>query len=250
MPRSLVLFDVDGTLIDTARAGRFAIERSFHRVFGIDGVSARAAGVEYAGRTDPAILEDTALAIGVTPELYRERREEIERRFLDELSAEMRRVEPRRRVLPGVLPLLCDLDARDDVWLGLVTGNLEAGARTKLEPFGLNRFFPSGGFASDHPDRRQIARIAHERLSALAGVVFPPSRVTVVGDTELDVDCAKANGFRSVAVDYGWASRASLERAAPDHLLDDLGDRERTLRALGLGAGPREGTRPRKRSRI
>jgi len=238
MPPSLVLFDVDGTLVDTARAGRFAIERAFQRLFGIDGVSASAAGVEYAGRTDPVILEETALAVGVTPELYRDRREEIEQRFLDELSVEMRRVEPRRRVLPGVLPLLGVLDARDDVWLGLVTGNLEAGARTKLEPFGLNRFFPAGGFASDHPDRRQIARIAHERLSALAGTVFPPSRVTVVGDTELDVDCAKANGFRSVAVDYGWAPREGLERAAPDHLLDDLGDFERALCALGLGAGP------------
>ena len=238
MARSLVLFDIDGTLIDTARAGRFAIERAFQRLFGIDGVSARASGVEYAGRTDPVILEETALAVGVTPELYRDRREEIEERFLDELSVEMRRGEPLRRVLPGVLPLLGELDARDDVWLGLVTGNLEAGARTKLEPFGLNRFFPAGGFASDHPDRRQIARIAHERLSALAGTDFLPSRVTVVGDTELDVDCAKANGFRSVAVDYGWTPREELERAAPDHLLDDLGDLERALCALGLGAGP------------
>jgi len=234
MDASLILFDIDGTLIDTAGAGRQAIERSFRNVFGIGDVSARSASVRFAGRTDPMILEDIARAAGIDEDSYREKRAELEQGFLDELRVEMARSEPRRRLLPGVLPLVEELAARDDVWLGLLTGNLEIGARTKLEPFGLNRFFPQGGFSSDHSDRRQIARIAHEKLAAHAGIPFPPSRVTVVGDTEHDIDCAKANAFRSVAVDSGWVSRESLERAEPDHLLDDLTDRDRSLAALGL----------------
>jgi len=234
MDASLILFDIDGTLIDTAGAGRQAIERSFRSVFGIDDVSARSAAVPFAGRTDPVILADIARAAGVDEDSYQENRGELERSFLDELRVEMARSEPRRRILPGVLPLVRDLDSRDGVWLGLITGNLEIGARTKLEPFGLNRFFPDGGFSSDHPDRREIARIAHEKLAAHAGIAFPSNRVTVIGDTEHDIDCAKANRFRSVAVDSGWVARESLERAEPDHLLDDLTDRDRSLAALGL----------------
>lgn len=234
MPASLVLFDVDGTLIDTAGAGRQAITRAFGRVFAAGEVATRAAGVEYAGRTDPLILADVARALGVAGRDYEARRAELETAFLDELTREMRRAEPRRRVLPGVLALLEDLAARDGVWLGLVTGNLEAGARVKLEPFGLNRFFPGGGFSSDHPDRREIARIARDKLAVQAGVEFPAERVAVVGDTPLDVDCARANGFRAVAVDTGWVPRAALERAAPDALLDGLEDRERALAALGV----------------
>ena len=173
MPASLVLFDIDGTLVDTASAGRQALERAFAAIFEVDGVSARAAGVEYAGRTDPLILADVARAIGVAERDYDARRDDLKRRFLDELASEMRRPEPRRRALPGVAKLLEVLDARENVWLGLLTGNLEAGARAKLEPFGLNRFFPDGGFSSDHHDRREIARIAREKLTARAGIPFP-----------------------------------------------------------------------------
>lgn len=234
MAASLILFDIDGTLVDTAGAGRRAIERAFLLLFGIEDVSARSAGVAFAGRTDPVILEDVALAVGIDPQVYRMRRGELERTFLDELSREMARSEPRRRVLPGVVPLLEDLTTRAGVWLGLLTGNLEIGARIKLEPFGLNRFFPDGGFSSDHRDRRQIARIAHEKLSVYAGIRFSAASVTVVGDTEHDVDCAKANRFRSVAVDSGWVSRETLERAGPDYLLPSLADRGRALEALAL----------------
>ncbi len=108
------------------------------------------------------------------------------------------------------------------------------GARAKLEPFRLNRFFPTGGFASDDPDRRKIAEIACRKVSELTGIAFEAAQVTVVGDTEHDVDCARANGFRAVALDSGWVSRETLERARPDVLLDDLSDRARVLEALQL----------------
>lgn len=234
MRTSLILFDVDGTLVDTAGAGRVAMDRTCERVFGIDRIADKTAGVQYAGMTDPVILEAVVRAAGIDGDLFQTARDELQRVFLSELDAEMRRPESRRRVLPGVVPLLDELEARADVHLGLATGNLEAGARAKLGYFDLNRYFAAGGYSSDHRDRREIARIAWERLSERTGIRFPPDRVVVVGDTEHDVDCARANGFRSVAVDSGWVTRESLVRAKPDVLLDDLSDRERTLRALGI----------------
>ena len=137
-------------------------------------------------------------------------------------------------MLPGVRAALDALEERPGVHLGLLTGNIEAGARTKLDAFGLNRYFPDGGFASDHPDRPTIARLAREKLSRRSRLTFSPSATVVVGDTEYDVDCGRANGFRTVAVDSGWVSREALEAARPDALLDDFTNLSAVLEALGL----------------
>lgn len=232
--RRLILFDIDGTLIDVAGAGRVAMERACQRVFGIDEVSERCSGVRFAGMTDPVILESLARAVGIADVEYASRRDEFRAVFVEEMQGEMARPDPRRRTLPGVASLLEQLEARDDVHLGLLTGNLEAGAWAKLEFFGLHRYFAGGGFASDHRDRREIARIAWLRLIELTGVGYPAERVVVVGDTEHDVDCARANGFSAVAVGSGWVSREALERAGPDELLDDLSDSSRVFAAFGL----------------
>lgn len=232
MQAKLILFDVDGTLIDVAGAGRRSMEGAFREVLGVDGLE-RAGAVPYAGRTDPLIFASMAEACGVDLATFREREDDLVRSFVRALETEMQRPDPRRRVLPGVRALLETLEAMDGVHLGLLTGNIEAGARIKLEPFDLNRFFPAGGFASDDPDRRAIARIARGRMSELTGIVFPPEAVTVVGDTDHDVDCARANGFRAVVVDSGWVPRERLERSRPDVLLDDLGD-PGVMAALGL----------------
>jgi phosphoglycolate phosphatase-like HAD superfamily hydrolase len=232
--RSLVLFDVDGTLVDTDSAGRRAAEGAFGETFGIDSVATRAEGIRFAGMTDPAIFRALASAARIDPATYVARTESLVESYLRFLAADMRRPSRRRRVMPGIDPLLRSLRGRESVWTGLVTGNLEAGARIKLEPFGLNVFFASGGFGSDHPDRREVARVAWARMSELAGFEFPRDRVTVVGDTEKDVDCARANGFRAVAVESGWVSAEELERSTPDALFADLTDLPAVLRAFNL----------------
>jgi phosphoglycolate phosphatase-like HAD superfamily hydrolase len=234
MTPTLVLFDVDGTLVNTAGAGRRALERSFQTVFGLDDIATAAARVRFNGKSDPTIIADIARESGVAlPEIGR-RYPDLQRAYLDALRDELSRPDPRRRTMPGVTALLEILVARADVVLGLVTGNIEEGARAKLEVFGLNRFFAGGGFSSDHPDRAEIARIAHERLSRRAGHRFPPRRVIVVGDTELDVACARANGFVAIAVESGWMPREQLEAAAPDALFSDLTDTAAVLAAMRL----------------
>ncbi len=232
MRARLILFDIDGTLVDTAGAGKRAMEFAFRQVFDVDRF-ADGAAVAFAGRTDPAIIQSLAEAFGIEPDSLRSRREELLRVFVDALESEMRRPDPRRRVLTGVVPLLERLAAANGVHVGLLTGNLELGARVKLAAFDLNRFFPTGGFSSDDPDRREIARIARRRLAEFTGIEFGPADVTVVGDTHHDVDCARANGFRAVAVHSGWVPREQLERSAPDVLLDDLGH-PGVMQALGL----------------
>ena len=234
MMRTLVLFDIDGTLVDTAGAGRRGLTSSFRVVFGLDGVEEAAERVRFGGKSDPTIIAEIGREAGLPPTLVAERYAELQAAYLDALGAELARPNAARRVLPGVSALLEGLAARKDVVLGLVTGNIEAGARAKLSAFDLNRYFPDGGFSSDHPDRGEIARIAHERLSRRAGFRFPPQDVVVVGDTELDVACAHANGFRAIAVESGWIPRVVLEAARPHALFADLTDREAVMSAMGL----------------
>jgi phosphoglycolate phosphatase-like HAD superfamily hydrolase len=233
MDERLILFDVDGTLVDTAGAGKSAIQEAFLEIFGIDAVAMATRTRRFAGMTDPTIFSSLSREAGISDGLYRSRRDELHDCYLEHLRAVMRRDDPRRRILPGVLPLLEDLDSRSDAHTGLLTGNLEAGARIKLEPFGLNRFFPDGGFSSDHCDRREIAAIARDKLSHRYGIRFSSSSVVVIGDTVHDVDCARANGFRSIAVETGWVRRSSLEAADPDTVFEDLTDLQAVLRAIG-----------------
>ncbi len=132
MQPKLVLFDVDGTLVDTAGAGRRAMERAFHGVFGVDGFE-RAARVAFAGRTDPVILESTAEAIGIEPHEFRRRRVELEACFVREIEAEMRRPDDRRRVLPGVPGLLEALETMDGVSVDTAELALVPKTMTELE---------------------------------------------------------------------------------------------------------------------
>jgi phosphoglycolate phosphatase len=237
MAPRLILFDIDGTLVDAAGSGRRAMSRAFEEVFEIGSIEESSRSVRFAGMTDQDILDALAEVAGIESGRLDRARRQLEPAYLRALAAELARPDARHRAMPGAVELVRTLDQRDAVYLGLVTGNVRQGARAKLEPFGLNAFFPDGGFGSDHRDRRELARIARQRLSHMAGHAFATRCVVVVGDTEQDVDCARANGFRSVAVEAGHTPRAVLEAATPDALLPDLADLPRTLTALGLGTG-------------
>jgi phosphoglycolate phosphatase-like HAD superfamily hydrolase len=234
MRPTLVLFDIDGTLVDTAGAGRLGLEASFRTVFGIDDIAGAASGVRFDGKTDPTIIAEIARAAGLEDGEVEARYAELQGAFLIALREQLALPNSRRRVLPGVRSLLDVLAARPDVFLGLVTGNIEEGARVKLDAFGLNRYFVDGGFSSDHPERGEIARIAHQKLSRRAGFRFPADRVMVIGDTEMDVACARANGFRAIAVASGGTTEDQLLAAEPDALFGDLTDASAVLRAMGL----------------
>ena len=234
MRPTLALFDIDGTLVDSGGAGRLALQAAFRSVFGLHNVLGSTSRVRFNGKTDPTIIADIAREIGIPAVDVEARYAELQEAYLHALRTELAVSSPHRRVMPGVRPLLDLLAARPDVFLGLVTGNIEEGARTKLDAFGLNRYFIDGGYASDHPERSEIARIAHQRLSRRAGFRFPVDRVMVIGDTELDVLCARANGFRAIAVESDGVPRERLVAARPHTLLADLTDARAVLAAMGL----------------
>ena len=124
------------------------------------------------------------------------------------------------------------LSARDDALIGLLTGNIEEGARVKLRPTGLWPLFRVGAFGSDDADRRRLPAIACARARAMTGRDFPFERVTIIGDTPLDVDCARACGARAVVVATGLYPAEALAACGPDVLFSDLAQVDRVLDAL------------------
>ena len=234
MEPTILLFDVDGTLVDTAGSGRYAFQAAFLDTFGVDAVMKAERTVRFAGMTDPLIIDALADAGGIARDELESKNGSLLDSFYHHLQVETDRLKDESRLLPGVHPLLERLAAMDRVFTGLITGNLERGARIKLEPFDLNRFFPTGGFGSDHSERSQVARIAAEKMNRHHGIDISASKVVVVGDTEHDVTCARANGFRSVAVQHKWVSKDRLMAANPDAYLPDLTDIPLVLAALRL----------------
>jgi phosphoglycolate phosphatase-like HAD superfamily hydrolase len=224
----LVLFDVDGTLITSRGAGRRAMRTALERVFGAaGGIDA----YDLRGRTDTRIVHDVMGALGWEPARVKERLDDFFEAYLAGLAAE---IGDGRHVvsLPGVAAVVERVAQAPDAVPGLVTGNIEEGARIKLLPTGLWPHFRVGAYGSDHMDRRRLPGLAARRAHALVGHAFAPADVVVIGDTPHDIDCARAFGAVAVAVTTGQYTRDELLAERPDHLFDDLGDVDRVLAAI------------------
>jgi phosphoglycolate phosphatase-like HAD superfamily hydrolase len=226
-PTRLVLFDVDGTLITARGAGRRALSRAMEEAYGVQGPGER---YDWRGQTDPRIVLDVMGAAGVPPDRVREGLDRCFEAYARHLAREV--AAGAVEALPGVTDLVPWLGGEPRVLLGLVTGNIEAAARIKLQPVGLWDWFRTGAFGSDDADRRRLPSLAARRAQALTGRRFGPEDVVVVGDTPRDIECARAFGARAVAVATGLFPRDELAAHAPDLLLDDLGDPERAAEAL------------------
>jgi phosphoglycolate phosphatase-like HAD superfamily hydrolase len=224
----LVLFDIDGTLITSRGAGRRAMRIAFERVFGTAGGIDR---YDLRGRTDTRIVHDVMGAEGWEPARVSERLDDFFEAYLGGLVAEIGDGQG-VMMLPGVAEVVERLAESSEVALGLVTGNIEQGARIKLQPTGLWPRFRVGAYGSDHMDRRRLPSLAARRAHALLGREFPPPDVVVIGDTPHDVDCARACGAVAVAVATGQYPREALLADRPDHFFEDLSDTDRVLRAL------------------
>ena len=211
----LCLFDIDGTLLIKASDDhRDAMHAAIRRVYGIRDPAA--APVEAAGRTDPAIARQIVLQLGGSAERFEERLRDLKRVAAEEYAKRCRS-DLRAHVADGVTELLEQLAARDDVILSLVTGNLEPIARLKLQRAGIGHFFACGhgGFGSDHEDRTELPGIARSRAGT-RGRPHPREDTVVIGDTPLDIACARADGVRCIAVPTGPYGADAL--AGADHV--------------------------------
>jgi phosphoglycolate phosphatase len=224
----LFLFDVDGTLVTARGAGRLAIGHALASTYGTTGPIET---YDFRGKTDQRIvwdlvraagLDDARIASGLTA-------------CFETYVAELRRLigdGSRVTIMPGVRDLVRALAGRDDALVGLLTGNIEPGARVKLAPTGLWDLFRVGAFGSDDMDRRRLPAIACERALQVTGRRFGFEQVTIIGDTPLDVDCARACGAVAVAVATGFHPAEDLKACAPDLFFADFADVSASLAAL------------------
>lgn len=220
----LVLFDIDGTLLDCGVQVRGILAEAMNEVFG---VTADVDGYDFAGRTDDRIASDLLLQAGVAPERVKEGLPALRREYVERLEASLDG--KRMRLLPGVRELLTRLSHREDVVVGLLTGNWEGGARVKLSRFELDPFFLCGAYGDDCLDRRQLPPKALAAAAAASDHTFPPPAVVIVGDSPLDVDCARHHGIPSLAVATGRATLSQLTEAGADWVIPGL-DAVGTLR--------------------
>jgi phosphoglycolate phosphatase-like HAD superfamily hydrolase len=210
------LFDIDGTLIASGGAGKAALEAGFAEEFRTKAVIEK---LSLSGRTDRSIVRDLLRSSGIEPS---------DANIARTLSAYLRHLPQHlttntvARVLPGVVDVLVRLSVREDVLVGLLTGNIRAGAEVKLGHFGLFEHFAFGGYGDLHWDRDDVAREALAEVRFLLGARTDPERIWVIGDTPLDIRCARAIGAKAVAVATGWHSREELATHQPDLLFSDL----------------------------
>ena len=227
----LFLFDIDGTLVNAGGVGRVAVTNALNEVYGTTGPID---GYDFRGRTDPRIVLDLLGDAGWDEADIRARLAiyfNVYLRELDTLVGDGARV----RVLPGVADVVRALSARGDAVVGLLTGNIEPGARVKLRSTGLWPLFRVGAFGSDDVDRRRLPAVARQRALESLGHDIPCNRVTIIGDTPLDVDCARASGALAVAVATGRYTGDELSACSPDVLFADLSDVDAVLDALCRG---------------
>lgn len=224
----VVLFDIDGTLVLTGGAGMRAMNRACAEIAGAGDALDE---VPVAGRTDWIILHDAMHKLGKV--LQEELLATIRTRYVRYLEEEIQhRGHGIKDVLPGVRELLDRLSSREDVFLGLVTGNFEEGARIKLEYFDLWRYFRCGAYGDDAQDRNALVPFALQRARACGLSNTSPHDVLVVGDTPHDVACARAAGAIPVGVATGSYTLEQMRASGADVVFSDLSDAEAFLALL------------------
>ena len=224
MEDRLLLFDIDGTLVDTGGAGMTALVDATRGIFGDDGPK-----LDLAGATDSGLLRNIFKSFG------QEENEVAAARFFDLYLA---RLEVNLQdscfggyALEGVKSILEEIESAG-VARGLLTGNIAAGAEIKMRHYEMDGFFEFGAYGDDHFDRNKLGPIALERAARVFGREFDPAETVVIGDTPKDIWCAQAFGAKSVCVATGSFTVEQLEAEGADVAFEDFSDVEAVLAEL------------------
>jgi phosphoglycolate phosphatase len=218
---TFVLFDIDGTLVSLDGAGSRSLNRAMEEILQVtDGFRY----IDFAGKTDLQIIREGLNRLGLAE------RDDLIRSLLERYLVHLRTEVStgRGHVKSGVRELLPALQELG-IYLGLLTGNAEVGARLKLEPFELNWFFPVGAFGSDSEDRNLLLPIAVQRLQEAGSVSVSYEHCVVIGDTPKDVECAHVHGASAIAVATGTYPLKELEKTDAELVTADLSDTEKIV---------------------
>jgi phosphoglycolate phosphatase len=208
----LVLFDIDGTLLNSGGLGRASMQRALGLVFGSPGNPS----YRYDGKTDKQIVRDVMRLEGHSDEHIDARMEKLIELYLEGLREGAKSGKFNVRPLDGVVELLDALEARQNVVLGLLTGNVEPGARVKLTAAGINpERFRVNAFGSDHEHRPRLPAIAQRRASETLGLEIVGDRLIVIGDTPADIECGRSLGARAIGVASGHYTVEQLQEHNP-----------------------------------
>jgi phosphoglycolate phosphatase-like HAD superfamily hydrolase len=226
---TVVLFDIDGTILWTDGAGRRAVYRALEEVFGARAPEKH----EFDGKTDPQIVHELMQLAGMNASDVQDGLPRALTRYVELLGTELGDADHADKVYPGVTALLDALEARDDVLLGLLTGNVREGAVAKLRAVGIAPHrFRIGAFGSDHADRPELPAIARRRAEALLGTTVAGRDVVVIGDTPADMGCGRGIGARAIGVATGRYSVEALRACDASAVFDDLSDTAAVMRAI------------------
>ncbi|MFQ5541453.1 MAG: HAD family hydrolase [Candidatus Binatia bacterium] len=228
MLERLILFDLDGTLIRSSN-GFIAFNEAIKKTFGL---SADIRSVVPDGNTDPVILEEiftTAnFKVEITEKKWRTFAKNLHECYTDAIKQGLTMV----FTLPGVLELVKELARVSGLYQGVVTGNLEATGRLKLEAAGLGGYLGLGAYGSDSPNRNDLPAIAKERWARVIGKSLPSGDCIIVGDTPKDLDAARNSQMRCLLVGTGRYPVEELELLEPDACLSDFTDTKAVVEAL------------------
>lgn len=225
--RKLLLFDIDGTLLDTGGAGLSALMRAMRTTFA---VPEDFPAIELAGCTDSGIVKALFghFEIAETPEST----EEFYAAYLEELRSNLNAPDSRGRLLPGIQRLLDTIRRETEHITALLTGNIRRGAYIKTGHFGIDEHFKFGAFGDDHHDRDKLGPVALRRALDHHEISFEPRDVVVFGDTPKDIRCAKAINARAIIVATGSFSPDQLRAHDPHHLFEHFEETEAVLTAI------------------
>ena len=224
--KRLLLFDIDGTLLLCGPQVRGIFGTALQEVYDTTG---DLENYDFAGKIDPQIVHELLSGTGLGRSRIEKGLATMEALYLARLEAELDAT--KMKVLPGVKVALERLAADDTLVLGLLTGNWQRGAYTKLGRLGLDTYFATGAFGGDGPQRPDLLPVALERARQSTGLSFKPEQTVIIGDSRHDVTCGLAHGVPVLGVSTGWTPQNQLAAAGATWVADSLAT---GLEQLGL----------------
>ena len=216
-PIKAVLFDIDGTILNCHGAGRLSLIKATKEIFGTTGLMDN---VNFQGKTDPQILHESLINIGISEKEISDNMTQLMKTYFKYLRKNI--IEHKVTLLPGIVEILNKLTENKSVMPGLLTGNFKESAKIKLSKYDLNNYFLFGVFGSDTPARNDMPQIAKNRIKKRFLVDIDYKDMIIIGDTVHDINCAKNAGAISISVGTGWTEKGILLENNPDYFFEDM----------------------------